>query len=64
MCVVSVGEKFLFWSMVVVEVVIWFVVGRLVVGRGFSLYLQGVYQYLIAGFGYYVFNVFMELENC
>nr|UTM92249.1 NADH dehydrogenase subunit 5 [Bolbosoma balaenae] len=63
-CVLAVSEKFVFWCLVVVVAFVWFLVGQCFVGAGFSVYVQGVYQYLLAVVFYLVFSVLEGFEEC
>nr|YP_011002183.1 NADH dehydrogenase subunit 5 [Bolbosoma nipponicum]WPN89835.1 NADH dehydrogenase subunit 5 [Bolbosoma nipponicum] len=63
-CVLGVSEKFMFWCLVLSVAIVWFLVGRYFVGSGFSVYIQGMYQYLLAVFSYFVFSAVQGFENC
>nr|YP_011002171.1 NADH dehydrogenase subunit 5 [Corynosoma villosum]WPN89823.1 NADH dehydrogenase subunit 5 [Corynosoma villosum] len=63
-CVLSFSEKALFWVFVCLVFIVWVFVGSLIVGSGFSVYVQGLYQYLVAGLSYWAFKGVSDLENC
>nr|UTM92285.1 NADH dehydrogenase subunit 5 [Bolbosoma vasculosum] len=63
-CVLGVGEKFLFWVLLSLGIILWVLSSQIFVGSGFSLYIQGVYQYAMVAVSYPIFGLFSGFEAC